>query len=105
MTEALASQKAPLISERKSDSIKPKGKGKMRGSKKKRHCDLVYFLFIIAFLNIYYFLLLKIVIHCSCTISGASVDSQDSHDKVFAIGNYTVYILIMRNEPVVTNKQ
>lgn len=54
----------------------------------------LYFLSSPTILNIYSFLLLKKVMNYSCAISGVSIDFWDIYDKVFAIGNYNVYILI-----------
>lgn len=49
--------------------VQPRGKEKMRGSTKRRNCEFLYFLFS-NILNIYYLLLLRIVMNYSCAISG-----------------------------------
>lgn len=73
--------------------VQPRGKEKMRGSTKRRNCEFLYFLSS-NILNIYYLLLLRIVMNYSCAISGVSLDFQDIYCKVFTILNYYVYILI-----------
>lgn len=76
------------------EEIQPKEKGKLRGSKKK---NKLWFAMFSLFSYHPYYLLFPVtekMMNYFCTISGVSMNSQDIYNKVFAIGNYNIYVLI-----------